>query len=138
MVLGVVQLTILKFAFPYTVGFAANDLHIPVLFVVLAVTGTCFVSGLSMFIEQMSKYKVWKHIEILFVFLGKNSIVLLATHSALGVCRGSWVTSYPQLGSFWSRLIEFVLLVFLLFLLSGPMSWLIRMPTNARKCLRRN
>lgn len=131
--LGVVHALILYFAFPYKVGFSPESLHVPFLFFCLAMIGTWFVSGVSMFIESLGRYKYYGYVEKAFVFLGKNSIILLATHSALGISRRSWCASYPQLGSTTSKFVELCLLLALLFLLSGPMNWLIRIPKVPRK-----
>jgi len=133
MALGLVHFLVLRFAFPYKVGFVANDLHVPILFFCLAVTGTCFVSGVSMCVESLGRYKYYEYVRTTFSFLGKNSIFLLVTHSALGISRRSWCTCCPQLGSTSSKLIELGLLILLFFILAGPMNWLIRIPKVPRK-----
>lgn len=99
----------------------------------LAFAGTFFVSSLSMVIARLGQYRYGIFARNVFVFLEKNSIILLAIHNALGICRASWITSYPTLGSFWSQLIEFALLISLLFLLSGPMNSLVRISIAKRE-----
>ena len=130
---GVIQFMVLRFAFPYTARFVANNLYVPYLFFMLAFAGTFFVSSLSMVIARLGQWRYGIFARNVFVFLGKNSIILLATHNALGICRASWITSYPILGSFWSQLIEFALLISLLFLLSGPMNSLVRISIAKRE-----
>ena len=130
---GAIQYGVLRFAFPYTACFAANNLYVPYLFFILAFAGTFFVSSLSIFIVKLGQWRHGNFIRAFFVFLGKNSIILLATHNALGICRASWNASYPNLGSLWLQLIEFGLLLLLLFLLSGPMDSLVRISIKKRK-----
>ncbi len=127
--LGAIQITILYFAFPYKVGFAANDLHVPYLFFILAVTGTASVSGVSMLMSRVDKCR---YVMRVLVFLGKNSIIILATHNSLGFCRASWVIRFPWLGVLWSQMIEVLLLLTLLFSLSGPFKNLIRIPPTRK------
>ena len=132
LLLGFVHLIIVKFAFPYSACFAANSLFVPYLFFVLAFAGSFFISGLSMLIERIGSYQGGVIVKNLLTFLGKNSIILLATHNALGICRASWCTHFPEVGAFWFQLIEIGVLLMLLFLLSGPLNCLIRIQMTRR------
>ena len=82
-----------------------------------------------MFIERIGDARGGKIIMNILIYLGKNSIILLATHNALGICRASWSA---HIGALWSQLIEGVVLLVLLFLLSGPLNSLVRMPISRR------
>lgn len=123
------QLLILLFVFPkMRVDFGANVLYSPILFFCLAVAGTAFISGLSMLVDRVRVLHRWGKT---LSFLGKNSIVLLAFHTPIGVCRSSWVACFPLLSNF-SELIEFGLLATLLFLLSGPLNGLVRVDVSSQ------
>ena len=98
--------------------YVANCYANPVVFAVLALIGSfsiVFVARVIDLIEKKQKYGL----KSFLCFLGKNSIVLLAVHSALGICRSSW-----DAGIF-GFVIELGLLIFFLYLFSGPFKTLI-------------
>lgn len=98
---------------PGKTTYVGNQYSNPVLFVVLAVIGSFSVIFASRLIDCIIKTK-WMFIKRSICFLGKNSIILLATHNALGACRGTWMLG--RMG----MIVEFLLLGIFMYLFSGP------------------
>lgn len=69
-----------------------------------------------------------------FAWLGRYSILLLAIHPTMGLCRPTWVARFPILAGVPSQLMELILIVGLMWLLAGPLNFFMRMPkVNGRR-----
>lgn len=95
--------------------YVGNQYSNPFVFVTLASLGTFLIIFISRTFDLMMTSRL-SMLKKPVVFLGKNSIIILATHNALGLCRHSW----PINGVF-SVLIELGVLVTLLYVFSSPM-----------------
>lgn len=108
------HLVLIYFFDPGKTTYVANQYTHPLSFILLAMLGTFSVvlgaRAFDLFIKKRGVF--FKHT---LCFLGKNSILLLALHSALGLCRSSWGIS-----SGISLMLEFLLLAILLYLFSNP------------------
>ena len=116
---GVIHVLLLIF-YAYTASFVGNRFKIPEFYLLLAVLGSSTVITFSIILDGL-------HVRFIRLgckctrFLGRNTIILLATHNALGLCRSSWGIS-TTIG----RLLEFTILASLLYLISGPLNFLVK------------
>lgn len=101
----------------YKPSFVGHDFGNPILYFICAILGSMFLISMAVFIS--SKVKVLSLCKTPLIFLGKNTIVLLATHNALGVCRQSWIGRITCMNGMASVLLELMLLCMLIWLLSG-------------------
>ncbi len=69
-------------------------------------------------------------------WIGRYSILLLAIHPTIGICRQSWIARWPYLAGLPSFLVEVGLIVVLMALLSGPLSFFMRIPKNVSLLVR--
>lgn len=107
------------------VGYGGCKLGNPLWFFPIAICGIAFVSGISMLIDSIE----W--IEFLpksLAWIGKYSILLLAIHGSCGLCRQSWAAKWSMLAGWPSQLMEIALIVVLMWLLSGPLNFFMKMP----------
>lgn len=121
---GAGHILLLVFAYHYRATFVSHDLGNPVMFFLCAILGSIFVMLMSLCISKV-KSPFFDRCKISLIFLGKNTIVLLATHNAIGVCRQSWIGRVPYMNGVTSVLIELLLLGTLLWLFSGPCRFII-------------
>lgn len=115
---------LLLFAYHYKADFVSHNLGNPVMFLFCAILGSAFVMLISLYISIM-KPTFLDCCKTSLIFVGKNTIILLAMHNALGVCRQSWVGKIPYMNGMTSVLVELLLLGTLLWLLSGPCRFII-------------
>ena len=108
------------------VGYGGCKVGNPLLFYPIAICGVAFVSGISMVIDSAKC-----ELEVVpksLAWLGKYSILLLAIHGPCGVCRHGWAAKWSMMAGWPSQLMEIALLVVLMWLLSGPLNFFMRMP----------
>ena len=102
---------------PLNVSYVCKQYANVGLFLLCAFAGTGAITFLSRFIE-LQGFNLF-HIKDILTFLGRQSIVLLATHTTFGLCRSTW-----ELG--WiGYVLEAGGLVLCLYLFSGPFKCLI-------------
>ena len=122
----IMDLVLLLAFFRYKATFASHDLKSPCLYFVLAILGSCSLLSFSILLDALShrivrsgkRWLVWTSETLRF--LGRNTIVILATHNFLGLCRSTW-----GMNGLLSQLCEFSLLGLLLYLFSGPLQILV-------------
>lgn len=114
---------ILVFLYSYKPSFVGHDFGNPAIYFLCAILGTLSVMSVACFMS--SRVKILSICKTPFAFLGKNTIVLLATHNALGVCRQSWIGKIPYMNGITSVLLELILMGTLLWLFAEPCRFLI-------------
>lgn len=114
-----VHLSLIYIFSPCKTTYVGNQYSNPLLFTVLAIVGAFSVIFISRFIDCTIKTKLI-FFKRAICFLGKNSIVLLATHNALGVCRASW--SLGKIGV----VVELLMLGLFMYLFSSPLNCFIK------------
>lgn len=111
--------------FPIIVGYGGCSLGNPFKFYPIALLGITAVSGLSILLDAFRRFD-WMPKAL--AWLGKYSILLLAVHSSCGMCRRSWGERWSALAGWPSQMLEIVLIVILMWLLSGPLNFFMKPP----------
>lgn len=121
-----VQVLLIGICAKMVVGYGGCKVGNPLCFYPIAICGVAFVSGISMLLdtakgclEFLPKSLAW---------LGKYSVLLLAIHGSCGVCRHSWAAKWSMLAGWPSQMLEIGLLVALMWLLSGPLNFFMKLP----------
>lgn len=124
------QVFLLLVLYRYKAGFASRDFKEPMLYLALALLGTAFLVSASILFDRCGR-------QILFVenwiasplqFIGRNTIVVLALHNALGAIRNSWCSPPQNLNAIVGQGVEFGLLALFMWLFSGPLHCVIAWP----------
>ena len=111
---------LIAFCFHYTVGYGGCWLGNKFLFFPLSVLAIFGISVLSMVLSRIP------YVCGTFVWLGGNSIVLMAIHGHCGVFRASWVEK--GFGGAPSVVAEYALFAILAWALAGPLNFLVKFP----------
>lgn len=131
----VLHVGLLLTCYRYKATFASRDLKDPSLYFLLAILGSFSVTAVSVGLDRLTTKRgvVLEKLNAFIRFIGQNTIVVLATHNILGVIRNSWCAPPLQMNGLVSQILEFGLLVVLMWLLSGPMHWMIAWPKFGEK-----
>ena len=113
------------FFVPVRAGYGGCYLGNPVVYLLTALSGTAFVVSGARALEDCRKMGM---VVRGLAWLGKYSILLLAVHGGCGLCRHSWGTAFPILSGWPSQMLEIVLICILMWLLSGPLKFFMRLP----------
>lgn len=116
----VVYSVLIAFCFHYTVGYWGCLLGNRYLFFPLSFLAIFGISVLSMALTHIP------YVGASLVWLGINSIVLMAIHGHCGIFRASWVER--GFSGIPSIVLEYVLFVVLVWVLAGPLNFLVKFP----------
>lgn len=120
------QIFLVCIVYRYKATFAARDLNNPAFYYFLASLGSIGLLACSSLLDGSAKDcpgyvgSLLRRFIACLRFLGRNTIVILAFHNMLGLCRSSW-----RMNGLLSQMLEFLILGVLLWLLSGPLHSLI-------------
>lgn len=104
-------------------GFGASRFHYNgVLVILVALLGTLAVAVESQVVDRIPR------VGSAFAWLGRNSLALLALHPNVGICRSYWIEQWPILAGWKSIALEILMIVVFMWLLSGPLNFLVKMP----------
>ena len=128
----IIDLVLLIGVYRYKATFAARDLKAPAFYFLLAALGTAILLMVSIAWDRVAAARTgwlgacmrWGNGAIRF--LARNTVVILAFHNFLGLCRSSW-----HISGLVSQILEFLLLGLLLWLLSGPLHFIISPPLKS-------
>lgn len=112
-------------SFHYAVGYWGCLLGNKFWFFPLSVLAIFGVSATSMVLARIP------YVRGTFVWLGVNSIVLMAIHGHCGIFRKSWVER--GFGGLPSVVVEYALFAVLAWALAGPLNFLVRFPWGTKK-----
>ena len=106
--------------FPYMAGYSCVKLGNPYLFVPLSITAIVGISLLSMWLAEI------RFLGDALVWLGINSIVLMAIHGHCGMFAGSWARF--GLAGADAKILEYSLFAALVWALAYPLNWIVNLP----------
>ena len=124
------QVFLLLVFYRYKAGFASRDFKEPMFYFALALLGTAFLVSASILFDRCGRWirLVENWIASPLQFIGRNTIVVLALHNALGAIRNSWCSPPQNLNAIVGQGVEFGLLALFMWLFSGPLHCVIAWP----------